>query len=81
VKLYDEESKCVESDLFDLMLSINPETRNRRIIDAYKQAELFHQRNKRNGCEFRESVTTMYELLKELEVVTVDKGKYSVNVK
>ena len=37
VKLYDDESKNVEADLFDLMLSVNPVTKNRRIVDAYKQ--------------------------------------------
>lgn len=81
VKLYDDESKNVEADLFDLMLSVNPVTKNRRIVDAYKQAEAHHLRKKQAGCEFSESVTTIYELLRELGVISSIDGSYTVNIK
>lgn len=81
VKLYDDESKNIEADLFDLMLSVNPVTKNRRIVDAYKQAETHHLRKIQDGCEFSESVTTIYELLRELGVISTVNGSYIVNIK
>ena len=79
-KLYDG-SKNVETDLFELMLSINPDTKNRRIVDAYIQAEAHHLQKVQNGCEFNESVTTIYELLRELGVISFNDGSYTVNIK
>lgn len=81
VKLYDDKSKNVEDDLFDLMLSVNPATKNRRIVDAYKQAEALHLKKVHNGCEFNESVTTIYELLRELGVISHTDDSYTVNIK
>ena len=79
-KLYDG-SKNVEADLFELMLSINPDTKNRRIVDAYIQAEAHHLQKVQNRCEFNESVTTIYELLRELGVISFNDGSYTVNIK
>lgn len=70
VKLYDCESKKVEEDFFDLLMSINPETHRPRPVDAYHRAKTIHETKKAQGAEFMESVTTMYELMKELGVVT-----------
>ena len=81
IKLYDDRNKNVETDLFELMLSINPVTNNRRIVDAYIQAEAHHSQKVQNGCEFNESVTTIYELLRELGVISFNDGSYTVNIK
>ena len=70
VKPYDCESKKVEEDFFDLMMSINPETHRPRSVDAYYRAKMIHETKKDQGAEFMESVTTIYELMKELGVVT-----------
>jgi len=69
VKPYDFEGKNVEEDFFDLMMSINPETHQPRTVDAYYRAKKIHEMKKAQGAEFMESVTTMYELMKELGVV------------
>ena len=69
VKEYDGDSKKVEDDFFDLMLAVDPQTHNRRIIDAYDRAKTIHTKKKANGAEFCESVTTMYEFLKEIGVI------------
>lgn len=69
VKLYDCDSKKVEEDLFDIMMSINSETHRPRLVDAYHRAKTIHETKKNQGAEFIESVTTMYELVKELGVV------------
>lgn len=79
VKLYDSDSKKVEDDLFDLMLAIDPITHHRRIEDACHRAEIIHQGKKEIGAEYRESVTTMYELMVELGVVRrieLNNGEY-----
>lgn len=81
IKLYDDESKNIEPDLFDLMLSINPATKNRRIVDAYIRAEKIHKQKVKNGCEFNESVTTIYELLHELGVISLSNNVYCANIK
>ncbi len=73
VKLYDEESKKVEEDFFDLMLAIDATTHHHRIVDACQRANEIHQTRIRDGAEFSESVTTMYELLEELGTVQKDK--------
>lgn len=74
---YDCGSKTVEDDFFDLMMAINPATHNRRIEDACQQAYTIHQCKRKNGTEFSESVTTMYELLVELGTVKInDDGKF-----
>ena len=69
VKPYDSESKAVEEDFFDLMMAIHPETHNQRLVDAYNRAKAIHETKKAQGAEFTESVTTLYELMKELGVV------------
>lgn len=51
------------------MLAVDPQTHNRRILDAYDRAKAIHTKKKVNGAEFCESVTTMYEFLKEIGVV------------
>ena len=73
VKLYDEGSKMVEEDFFDLMMEIDPGTHHSRIIDAYFRAKSIHSDKKGKGAEFNESVTTMYELMKELGVISENK--------
>lgn len=74
VKPYDCEGKNVEEDFFDLLMSINPETHQPRPVDAYYRAKKIHEMKKAQGAEFMESVTTMYELMKELGVV-IEKNK------
>lgn len=69
VKLYDNESKAVEEDFFELMMAFHPETHNQRLVDAYNRAKAIHETKKVQGAEFTESVTTMYELIKELGVI------------
>lgn len=82
VKLYDEESKKVEEDFFDLMLAIDATTHHHRIEDACQRANEIHQTRIRDGAEFSESVTTMYELLEELGTVQKDKDdNYILNNK
>ena len=82
IKLYDEGSKKVEEDFFDLMLAIDATTHHHRIVDACQRASEIHQTKKRDGSEFSESVTTMYELLEELGTVQKDKDdNYILNNK
>ena len=69
VKLYDSESKAVEEDFFELMMAFHPETHNQRLVDAYNRAKAIHETKKVQGAEFTESVTMMYELIKELGVI------------
>ena len=69
VKLYDSESKAIEEDFFELMMAFHPETHNQRLVDAYNRAKAIHETKKVQGAEFTESVTTMYELIKELGVI------------
>ena len=69
VKPYDSGSKAVEEDFFDLLMAIHPETHNQRLVDAYNRAKTIHETKKAQGAEFTESVTTLYELMKELGVV------------
>lgn len=69
VKDYEADSKKVEEDFFDLMMAVNSTTNNRRIVDACRRAEAIHTAKKRDGAEFKESVTTMYELIREIGVV------------
>lgn len=77
VKEYDSGSKCVQEDFFDLMFAVNPETRNRRIEDAFNRAFAIHQRKLSIGAETQESVTTIYQLLISLGLFVKDKaGNY-----
>lgn len=69
VKPYDEDSKAVDEDFFELMMTIHPDTHQYRIIEAYERAKVVHEDKKKNGAESTESVTTMYELIRELGVV------------
>ena len=79
VKEYDVGSKKVEDDFFELMLAFDPQTHHRRILDAYARAKVIHTRKKADGAEFCESVTTMYEFLKEIGVVK-EKGDGSITL-
>lgn len=74
VKLYDSGSKNVEEDLFELMLAIDPVTRNRRIEDACTRSCNIHRGKCQNGAEFEESVTTMYQFLKTIGFVKQDRN-------
>ena len=69
---YDSGSKAVTEDFFDLLMAISPETHRPRVVDAYVRARNIHEVKKAQGAETRESVTTMYELMHELGVVTED---------
>lgn len=66
---YDSKSKNVEEDFFDLLMANDPKSNKSRIVLASERAQLIHEKKKNNGCEMRESVTTMYELLIELGVI------------
>lgn len=82
IKSYDSNSKKVEDDFFDLMLAIDSTTHNHRIVDACQRAMTIHLAKKKNGAEFSESVTTMYELMEELGTVKKDKaGSFLLNNK
>lgn len=78
VQLYDVDSKKVEEDFFELMMAIDPVTRNRRIIDACNRAKSLHKRKKQDGAEFSESVTNMYELMLDLGVVIETNNELSL---
>jgi len=77
VPLYDIDSKEVTDDFFDLMLAVDPITHKRRIINALERAKRIHEQRKRNGAEFNESVTSMYELLLKLGVFDWDEKTQS----
>lgn len=79
IEQYDT-SKEVKEDFFDLMLSEDTVTHNRRVIDAYCRAQKIHMTKKANGAEFSESVTTLYELLKEIGVIVDDGESVSLNI-
>lgn len=82
---YDSDSKCVKDDFYDLMLAINKDTGNRRIIDAVIRAKTMHERKVADGAETQESVTTIYQLLIALGAIKViadeDGTKYELNLK
>lgn len=80
VKEYDINSKMVEEDFFELMMAIDPITNNRRIVDAYKRAKDIHAFKKNNGAEFRESVTTIYDLLAQIGVIKDDGKSVTMNI-
>lgn len=81
VSKYDD-SKCVKEDFFDLMLAINSNTGNRRIIDACNRAVAIHNKKLKDGIELQESVTTIYQLLISLGVITINsENKFELNVK
>ncbi len=65
---YESDNKTIQDDLFDLMMAINPETKNPRIVDAINRAKNMHTSKKDCGQEFNESVTSIYELLEALGV-------------
>lgn len=69
LKEYNGSTKKVEEDFFELMLAKDPINNQRRILNAYSRAKEIHLKKKRNGAEFKESVTTMYEFLREIGVV------------
>ena len=79
IKEYDGESKVVNEDFFEFMLAVDHATHHRRILDAYSRAKSIYNRKKAAGTEFNESVTSMYELLKELGVIQ-EKGDGSLSL-
>lgn len=85
VKEYDSNSKCVEEDFYDLMLAVNKDTGNRRIIDAVIRAKNIYDRKLADGAETQESVTTIYQLLIALGAIKVNKDdngtQYELNYK
>ena len=80
VALYDNKSKEVTDDIFDLLLAIDPITKKRRIVSALERAKAIHEKRKKDGAEFSESVTTIYELLLHLGVFDIDRvtGEYAL---
>ena len=82
IPLYDDTSKVIEEEFFELMLAIDPVTHNRRIEDACLRAESIHSLKRKSGQEFSESVTNLYQLLIELgvfvKVKEMTKGKSEV---
>lgn len=81
IKLYNSGSKTVEEDFFELMLAYDPITHKRRIVKAFELAKQMHEAKKARGTEFRESVTTIYELLSALGVIEKTKAGYDLYVK
>lgn len=85
VNEYDSDSKCVKEDFYDLMLAINKDTGNRRIVDAVIRAKAMHERKVADGAETQESVTTIYQLLVALGAIKViheeDATRYELNIK
>lgn len=66
VKPYDSSSKQVNEDFFEIMMAIDPVTGKRRISNAFERANKIHSEKRENGCAYRESDTTIFELLIEL---------------
>lgn len=75
IKLYDEDSKEIEDDFFDLLMAEDDVTHNRRIVDAYERAKAIHEDKLAQGAEYRESVTAVYKLMEELGTIQYDKQK------
>lgn len=69
IPLYDNHSKIISEDFFDLMLAFDSTTGNRRIVDAYLRAKNIHQIKQNQGNEFSESVTTVYEFLHAIGLI------------
>lgn len=63
---YDCDSKTITDDIFELLLSINPTTRRRRMTEAYYRAKAIADYKIQNGNPWEESVTYVYELIKSL---------------
>ncbi len=76
IEEYDTNSKNVKEDFFDHMMADDPENKKSRIVLAFERAKAIHETKKIQGSEFRESVTTIYELLFELGVIEKKKGEY-----
>lgn len=74
VNLYDENSKEINDDFFDVLMAEDGITHNRRIIDAFERAKAIHKSKLANGAEYRESVTTIYELMEELGTIQYDEN-------
>ena len=78
-------ASSVNDDFYDLMLAINKDTGNRRIVDAVIRAKAMHERKVADGAETQESVTTIYELLIALGAIKViedeDGTRYELNLK
>lgn len=81
IPLYDTNTKVISEEFFELMMAIDPSTNRRRVLDACERARNIHFRKRQDGAEFQESVTTVYELLRELGVVLEDgDGAFRLNV-
>lgn len=78
---YNIDSKKVEEDFFELMMAIDPVTNNRRIVDAYQRAKKIHTYKRQKGAEYRESVTTMYDLLAQIGVIKDDGKNIIMNIR
>ena len=79
IALYDDGSKTVEEDFFDLMMADDPVSKKSRIVAAFERAKAIHESKKAMGAEFRESVTNMYELMLALGVIEKKKeGQYEL---
>lgn len=63
---YDGDSKIITDDIFELLLSINPNTGRRRMTEAYYRAKAIADYKIQNGNPWEESVTYVYELIKSL---------------
>ena len=75
---YNSGNKKVDEDFFELMLANEPESNKSRIVSAFERAKELHEAKKEQGAEFRESVTTIYELLLELGVIEKKKNGYTL---
>ena len=78
IEEYDSQSKTVKDDLMDLLLAVDPVQKKSRIVLAFLRAKEIHEKKKRTGKEFKESVTTIYELLLELGVIEETKEGYGL---
>lgn len=81
IALYDSGSKTVKEDFFDLMMAIDPVTHERRVLSAFKRAKSMHKKKKTSGCEFKESVTSIYELLFALGVIKKTRDGFDIYIK
>ena len=64
--LYDEKSKTITDDIFELLNSINQTTGKNRMNEAYNRAKAIADYKIQNETPWEESVTYVYELIKSL---------------
>ena len=63
---YDEDSKKITNDIFELLQSINPLSGKSRMHEAYNRAKTIAEHKALNGNPWEESVTYVYELIKSM---------------